>query len=63
MSEWIAKFYHGTTAFKAKRIADAGAFSFQQTFLTLGESNRDLAVIFAHRSVSRYSNFHLDVTS
>jgi hypothetical protein len=54
MNERIAKFYHGTTAVRAPRIADAGTFSLQRTFLALGESNRDLAVIFAHRTVSKY---------
>jgi hypothetical protein len=54
MNERIARFFHGTTVVRAQRIADAAAFSPQRTFLALGESNRDLAVIFAQRTVSKH---------
>ena len=55
MSERIATFYHGTTALRAKAIVTDAGFGVQRTFLALGQ-NRDLAEIFAHRTVSKHPN-------
>jgi hypothetical protein len=52
--ERIAKFYHGTTVVRAQRIAGAAEFAPLQTFLALGDSNRDLAEIFARRTASKH---------
>ena len=54
--ERIAKFYHGTTVVRAQRIAAGAAFAAQKTFLALGESNRDLAEIFARRTAQKHPN-------
>ena len=54
--ERIAKFYHGTTVVRAQRIAAGAAFTAQKTFLALGESNRDLAEVFARRAAQRHPN-------
>jgi hypothetical protein len=56
MAERIARFYHGTTANRAQLIASAAEFSVLRTFLALGDANRDLAVIFANRAVTRHPN-------
>ena len=55
MSERIATFYHGTTVLRAKAIVTDAGFGVQRTFLALGQ-NRDLAEIFAHRTVSKHPN-------
>jgi hypothetical protein len=54
--ERIARFYHGTTVVRAQRIATAAEFAAQKTFLALGDSNRDLAEIFARRTAQKHPN-------
>ena len=54
MNKPIAVFYHGTTKLRAQGIAAEGGFGVQRTFLALGQQNRDLAEIFAHRAVTRH---------
>ena len=54
--ERIAKFYHGTTVVRAQRIDATAEFAPQKTFLALGDSNRDLAEIFARRAAQKHPN-------